>query len=237
MQLNSEGSTWDGVGAWLSKVLRSSTVWENTLVVPYHDKDHWSVFVIELSRTYHLDPLPGLHEGRYVNNFVFFIHVGWALAKGVVIGSAPWHSILKRKSFRLPAPKQQANWECGYAACMMFWQYMMERGSRLETDLNLMFLKENWIEGDGVFLQRWALQVVYTEIAYPHPNFDVPEIGAKKVEDGDNDDVQVLGRPLQGVQKATPALGLEHHVQKKVINKVQVVKDTWLRVTRKKKQG
>jgi hypothetical protein len=238
MQLNTDGRTWNAVGAWLSKVLRSSTSWENTLVVPYHDKDHWSIFVIELSRTYYLDPLLGLHSGWYVKNFVFLAHMGWPLAKGVVIGNDPWHSILKRQLFEVPAPKQQENWECGYAACMMFWQFMIERGSRLEFDVNLLFVKDNWIQWDGVFLQRWALQVVYTEIAYPHPNFDVPEIGTKKIDivDLDDDDVQVIGI-LQGFRKATPALGLEQHVEKKQISKMQVVKDTWLIVVRKKKQG
>ena len=47
--------------------------------------------------------------------------------------------------------------------------YMIERGSRLESEVNLLYKKRNWIEGDGIFLQRWTLQVVYTEIAYPAP--------------------------------------------------------------------
>jgi hypothetical protein len=152
MQLNTDGRTWDAVGAWLSKVLRSSTSWENTLVVPYHDKDHWSIFVIELSRTYYLDPLLGLHSGRYVKNLVFLAHLGWALAKGVVIGSDPWHSILKRQPFEVPTLKQQENWECGYPACMMFWQFIIERGSQLGFDVSLLFVKDNWIQWDGVFL-------------------------------------------------------------------------------------
>jgi hypothetical protein len=58
--------------------------------------------------------------------------------------------------------------------------------------------------------------VVYTKIAYPHPDFDVPEIGAKKIDiiDLDDDDVQVIGTP-QDLRKATLALGLEQHVEKK----------------------
>jgi hypothetical protein len=35
---------------------------------------------------------------------------------------------------------------------MMFWQFMIERGSRLESDVNLLFVKDNWIQWDGVFL-------------------------------------------------------------------------------------
>jgi hypothetical protein len=80
--------------------------------------------------------------------------------------------------------------------------------------------------------------VVYTEIAYLHPDFDVPGIGAKKIDivDLDDDDVQVIGTP-QGFRKATLAFGLEQHVKKKQISKMQVVKDIWLKVVRKKKQG
>jgi hypothetical protein len=145
------------VGTWLSKVLRSSTSWKSTLVVPYHDKDHWSIFVNELSRTYNLDPLPGLHTGRYVKNFIFLVHLGWALARGVVVGSDPWHSILKRQPFGVPAPTQKENWEYGFVACMMFWQFMLKRGSRLELDVNLLYHKNNWNHWTGVMLQRWGL--------------------------------------------------------------------------------
>ena len=55
----------------------------------------------------------------------------------------------------------------------------------------------------------------------PHPDFYVPEIGAKKINivDIDDDDVQVIGRP-QGFRKATLALSLEQHVDKKVISKL-----------------
>ena len=84
------------MGAWLSKVLRSSTDWENTLVVPYHDKDHWSIFVIELSQMYHVDLVFGFHTSRYVKNFVFLVHLGWALARGIIVGSDLWYSLLKR---------------------------------------------------------------------------------------------------------------------------------------------
>ena len=65
------------------------------------------------------------------------------MAKKVVIGSDPWHSILKRQPFEIPAPKQQENWKCGYAAYMMFWQFMIKRGSRLEFNVNFFFVKDN----------------------------------------------------------------------------------------------
>jgi hypothetical protein len=143
LQLNDNAQTWDRIGAWLTKVLRSSTGSENTLVAPYHDKGHWSLFVVDSSRTYHLDPLPGVHSGRHTKNFIFLLHVGWALAKGLELGSDPWVAILKRSAFVVPAPSQKENWECGFAACMMFWQFMMDRGSRLEADVNCIFGKKN----------------------------------------------------------------------------------------------
>ena len=79
--------------------------------------------------------------------------------------------------------------------------------------------------------------MVYTEIAYLHHDFNVPRIGAKRIDIAElnDDNVQVIGTS-QGFRKATPPLGLEHHVEKKQILKMQVVKDTWLKVVRKKKE-
>jgi hypothetical protein len=115
---------------------------------------------------------------------------------------------------------------------------MLKRGSKLESDVNLIYHKNNWNQWAGVMLQRWGLHVVYTEIAFPYPDFDVPAIGAKKItiEELDNDIVEVVGAP-QTVKRPTPALGLENYVKKKQISKMQVVKDTWLKVVRKKKSG
>lgn len=138
---NSEGWMWDRVGAWLSKVFHSFTGWENTLVVLYHDMDHWSIFVVELTRMYYLDPIPRHHRGRYVQHFVFRIHLGWALARRIVVGSDPWHSLLKQQPFAVLHSTQKESWECGFAACMMFLQFMLERDSRLETDVNVIFHK------------------------------------------------------------------------------------------------
>jgi hypothetical protein len=106
---------------------------------------------------YHLDPLPWLHTSRYVKNFIFLDHLGWALARGIVVGSDPWHSLLKRQPLSVPAPTQKENWEYGFAACMMFWQFMLERGSKLESDVNLLYHKNNWNQWAGVMLQRWGL--------------------------------------------------------------------------------
>jgi hypothetical protein len=65
------------------------------------------------------------------------------LAKRVVMGSDPWNSTLKCQPFKVPALSQKENWECGYVAYMMFWQFMLERGSRLESNMNFLFLKRN----------------------------------------------------------------------------------------------
>jgi hypothetical protein len=102
LQLNDNAKTWDRIGAWLTKVLRSSTGSENTLVASYHDKGHWSLFVVDSSRTYHLDPLPGVHSSRHTKNFIFLLHLGWALAKGFRARQRPVGRYLEALSVRCP---------------------------------------------------------------------------------------------------------------------------------------
>ena len=83
-----------------------------------------------------------------------------------------------------------------------------------------------------------GLQVVYMEIAFLYPNFDIPAIRAKKIaiEELEDNVVEIVRAP-QSAKKPTPALGLENYVEKKQISKMQVVKDMWLKVVRKKKSG
>jgi hypothetical protein len=87
--------------------------------------------------------------------------------------------------------------------------------------VNLLCHKNNWNQWARVMLQRWGLQAVYTEIAFPHPDFDIPAIGAKKIsiEELDDNVLEVVGAP-QTANKPTPALGLENYVEKKQISKM-----------------
>jgi hypothetical protein len=70
-------------------------------------------------------------------------------------------------------------------------------------------------------LQRWALQVLYTEIAFPHPDFDLLIIAPKRPDayDGDDDEVEIIDA-LRVRRKPTPALGIEYHIEKKKIDKM-----------------
>jgi hypothetical protein len=79
------------------------------------------------------------------------------------------------------------------------------------------------------------LHVIFTEIAFPHPDFDLLIIAPKKpdIYKEDNNSVEIIDASCVR-RKPTPALGIEHHVEKKKIEKMQVVKDTWKVVERKR---
>lgn len=47
---------------WLVYILED--VEYKTLVVPYHVKEYWSLFVVEEDKMFHFDNLPGLHTKR-----------------------------------------------------------------------------------------------------------------------------------------------------------------------------
>lgn len=134
-RLNGAGVTWDSLVAWSVRALTSGRPEVNTLVVPFNDKCHWSVFVIESGKTYHLDSLDLLHESQYARDFLAAVHLGWAHVKGHEPGSRAWRELAMRRAVRVACPTQRGVWECGYVACMRFWEYFLWRGQQIEGEI------------------------------------------------------------------------------------------------------
>lgn len=115
MQLNNRSVTWDGIVQWAVKAICGQKGSEDTLVVPFHDKDHWSIFVVEVDATYHLDSIPEWHQSQYARDFLFVVHLAWAEVKGYKPGSRPWREMVARKAIRARCPESRRGmgvWLC-----------------------------------------------------------------------------------------------------------------------------
>lgn len=202
---------WDDVVNYLSRSFRTSNLSANTLIVPYHDRGHWSVFVLEKSRTYHADPAHQFHKGLEVDNFLFLVHMGWATAKGVKVGSPEWRQWQSRKPIRLPLPNQREAWECGFVACLGFWQYLIGRGERVEAEQDAV-TRMQYLDWEGTKAHRWFMQALYTEIVEPLPLYDPPNLSAQgTVEFGSASPdvvfVEGSGKPKKKVVQPLGVLG------------------------------
>jgi len=69
------GSDWEWLGDIGLRWFSSSGRTENTLVVPYLDHGHWTLFIVEKDVTYHLGLLLHLHDSLWSDNFVVLVHI------------------------------------------------------------------------------------------------------------------------------------------------------------------
>lgn len=161
----------------LAHRIRSPTGTENTLIVPYGERGHWSLFVVEKENAYHFDPLPGFHSGPEVANFYFVVVLAWAKVKGYKVGSEEWRLLVEGEPVALNAAKQKTEWECGYAVCYMFWQYLVLRGTAEEAPSDTLGKQSNWLVfEDGRSYVRWAMEALYCEVVHPSPRYGLPRI-------------------------------------------------------------
>lgn len=168
---------WEWLGRFGIRWLAGCSGGENTLVIPYCDKDHWTLFVVEEATTYHLGSLLNIHDTEARDNFVTLVHIAWASSRGIVPGSQDWWKLLSRGSVSLKAPNQKESWECGYAMSFQFWQFMVTRGSAFRFPMPVEKIKKKrWVKWSGHQMQLWFLEQLYIETARADDRFPKPRI-------------------------------------------------------------
>ncbi len=66
-----------------TKYFKHSSTFNNTVVVPYLDKDHWSLYILEEEQTIHYDSILRFHNNTRSKEFAHNVHIAWALSKGL----------------------------------------------------------------------------------------------------------------------------------------------------------
>ena len=79
-------------------------------------------------------------------------------------------------AIRLPVSNQRESWECGFMACLGFWQYLIGRGGRHEAEEDAVTNRLRYLDSHGTKAYRWFMQVLYTEIVAPLPFHDAPNL-------------------------------------------------------------
>ncbi len=177
MVLEREGMTLDELVDRFAHRIRSPTGAENTLIVPYGDRGHWSLFVVEKDRVYHFDPLPGIHDQEESGDFYLVVVLAWAKVRGYECGSKEWKLLVEGNPVKTNLARQKSEWECGYAVCYMLWQYLVLRGTAGEAPSETLLNHKDWLVfEDGRSYVRWAMEALYCEVRHPSPVYGLPRI-------------------------------------------------------------
>jgi hypothetical protein len=68
---------------WGNFYLKHNSTFNNTVVVPYLDKDHWSLYILEEEQTIQCDFIPGFHNNTTSKKFAHNVRIAWALSRGL----------------------------------------------------------------------------------------------------------------------------------------------------------
>jgi len=68
---------------WGKKYFKHNSSFNNIAVVPYLDKDHWSLYILEEEQTIHCDYILGFHSNTTYKEFAHNVCIAWALSRGL----------------------------------------------------------------------------------------------------------------------------------------------------------
>jgi hypothetical protein len=93
---------------------------EHTLVLPYNEQSHWSLFILEHHYTLHFDYIIRYDKTWKENQFVKCATFGWSYAKGISHNFNEWVIIGIGPIVNVPLPSHNGTWECGYLVVKYF---------------------------------------------------------------------------------------------------------------------
>jgi hypothetical protein len=112
--------SWEWLGDMGHRWLLSSHKDQNTVVVPYYNHGHWTLFVLEDSKTYHFGAGMDVHDNMWADDYVTLLHVAYATALGKNPGHTDWWRVVAHGVSKYRWGGDYTSWECGYVMAYMF---------------------------------------------------------------------------------------------------------------------
>lgn len=75
---NGGGTKW-----WGTKYFNRSSNLRNIVVVPYLDKDHWSIYIYEEKQCIYYESIPRFHNDATSKEFAHNVCIVWTLSRGL----------------------------------------------------------------------------------------------------------------------------------------------------------
>jgi hypothetical protein len=82
--------------------------------MPYLDKNHQSLYIMEKGHTIHCDSIQGFHNNRLSKEFVWNVCIAWALSKGLNEDDANFKTFVNVGTIMPKVFDQKNSWECGH---------------------------------------------------------------------------------------------------------------------------
>jgi succinate dehydrogenase/fumarate reductase cytochrome b subunit len=99
------------------------------MVVPYLDKNHWSLYIMEEGCTIHCDSIPGFHNNKLSKEFVQNVRIAWALSRALN-EDVDFKTFINNVDTILPKVFARTNsWECGHHVVFNFRTYLQGQGT------------------------------------------------------------------------------------------------------------
>ncbi len=114
---------------WGKKYFKHSLTFNNIVVVPYLDKDHWSLYILKEKQTIHCDSIPRFHNNITSKEFAHNVCIAWVLSRGLNEDGAKFATFLDVYIVVLKVFAQKNSWECGHQVVFNFKTYLQKRGT------------------------------------------------------------------------------------------------------------
>jgi hypothetical protein len=105
----------EGRTKWWGKNSKHISTLNNTMVVSYLDKDHWSLYILKEKGTRHslrfYTKVPQQHNIQGVTRIV---HIAWALSKGLNGNDTNFATFVNMDTIIPQVFAQKNSWECGH---------------------------------------------------------------------------------------------------------------------------
>ncbi len=102
------------------KYFKHSSCFNNTMVVPYLDKDHWSLYILEEEQTIYYDYILGFHNNTTYKEFAHNVHIAWALSRGLYENDTKFPTVLNVDIVFPKVFAQKNSQECGHHVVFNF---------------------------------------------------------------------------------------------------------------------
>jgi hypothetical protein len=96
------------------------------MVVPYLDKNPWSLYIMEEGCTICCDSIPRFHNSRLSKEFAQNVCIAWALSKGLN-EDVDFKTFVNVDTILPKVFAQKNSWECGHQVVFNFKTYLQGR--------------------------------------------------------------------------------------------------------------
>jgi hypothetical protein len=101
---------------WMPSVLKD----QDTVAVLYFNHGHWTLFVLEDSKTYHFGLAMDVHDNMWADDYVTLLHVAWATTLEKNPGHVDWWRIVACGVSKYIWDGDYVSWECEYVMAYRF---------------------------------------------------------------------------------------------------------------------